>query len=102
MHALYKTSAAGCMALQEKMGRYRDMDIGIYKAKEAQIRSILAEMPTAGQIEEILDLARLDMGEFYALYGREKLLDAVLYAKDLKDRYTVLWLYYDLFGSQAK
>lgn len=102
MHALYKTSAAGCMALQEKMGRYRDMDIGIYKAKEAQIRSILAEMPTAGQIEEILGLARLDMGEFYALYGREKLLDAVLYAKDLKDRYTVLWLYYDLFGSQAK
>ena len=23
---------------------------------------------------------------------------AVTYGKDLKDRYTVLWLYYDLFG----
>ena len=22
------------------------------------------------------------------------------YAKELKDRYTVLWLYYDLFGGQ--
>lgn len=23
---------------------------------------------------------------------------ALLYAKDLKDRYTVLWIYYDLLG----
>jgi len=41
------------------------------------------------------------MGEFYRLYSPEKLRDAVLYAKDLKDRYTVLWLHYDLFGAEA-
>jgi hypothetical protein len=40
----------------------------------------------------------LDVNEFYALYGKEKIKDAILYAKDLKDRYTVLWLNYDLFG----
>ena len=28
----------------------------------------------------------------------EKTRAAIWYAKDLKDRYTVLWLYYDLFG----
>ena len=27
----------------------------------------------------------------------KKIEDAVLYAKDLKDRYTVLWLYYNYF-----
>ena len=40
----------------------------------------------------------LEMADFYRLYGKEKIENAILYAKDLKDRYTVLWLYYDLFG----
>ena len=29
------------------------------------------------------------------MYGREKIEKAVLYAKDLKDRYSVLWMNYD-------
>ena len=36
------------------------------------------------------------MEEFYSLYGEDTLRDAVAYAKDLKDRYTVLWLAYEL------
>ena len=32
--------------------------------------------------------------EYRIRYGEEKIRDAVKYAKDLKDRYTVLWLYY--------
>lgn len=28
------------------------------------------------------------------LYGQKKIDDAILYAKDLKDRYSVLWLAY--------
>ena len=32
------------------------------------------------------------MKEFVNLYGEAKIKDAVHYAKDLKDRYTVLWL----------
>ena len=35
---------------------------------------------------------------FYDLYDSEKIKNAILYAKDLKDRYTVLWMNYDLFG----
>ena len=98
MHALYKTSADGCIALQEKMGRYRNTTISTYLSKEKEIRNILAEIPTAQQTEAILSRAGFDIREFYALYGKEKITDAVFYAKDLKDRYTVLWLYYDLFG----
>ena len=59
-------------------------------------------MPGASEIEETLNLAGLDMSEFYATYPAEKIKDAITYAKDLKDRYTVLWLYYDLFGGTNK
>ena len=31
----------------------------------------------------------------------KKIADAISYAKELKDRYTVLWMYYDLFGPRA-
>ena len=89
------------MALQEKMGRYENNNAQMYGNKEAEIRQILAEMPTAAEIENMLSLVELDMNEFYALYGNEKINDAILYAKDLKDRYTVLWMYYDFLGGEA-
>ena len=41
-------------------------------------------------------MGRLDIAEFEKMYGTEKIQDAILYAKDLKDRYTVLWVAYDL------
>lgn len=100
MERIYKDVAQGCIDLQKKMGRYDQCDIKALKEKEAQIREILAEMPTADEIEDMLRLAELDIKEFYALYGEAKIKDAILYAKDLKDRYTVLWLYYDLFGGK--
>ena len=40
----------------------------------------------------------LSYEDFIGLYGKDKIDDAILYAKDLKDRYTVLWTYYDLFN----
>ena len=57
-------------------------------------------MPSADDIIKMLVVAGFDMREFYDLYRAEKINDAVSYAKDLKDRYTVLWLYYDLFGKE--
>ena len=36
------------------------------------------------------------MEAFTEAYSPEKIQNALFYAKDLKDRYTVLWLYYDL------
>ena len=58
-------------------------------------------MPTADEITQMLALAGFDMADFYRLYGKEKIQDAILYAKDLKDRYTVLWINYDLFGGDS-
>ena len=41
----------------------------------------------------------LDLAQFDALYGEKKIDDALKFAKDLKDRYSVLWMYYDLLVS---
>ena len=98
MDRIYGSVGSSCVALQDKMGRYEQNMAPIYKEKEAAIRVLLAEVPTAAEIEEMLAAVGLDMSEFYKLYSTEKINDAILWAKDLKDRYTVLWLYFDLFG----
>lgn len=96
MQATYGKVANGCIKLQEKMGRYNQNRLPIYKEKEQEIKGILSKMPTSKQIKEMLSLCELDISEFYKLYGKKKIENAVRYAKDLKDRYTVLWYNYDL------
>ncbi len=92
---------AGCVALQKKVGAYERDLTSVYLAKEAEIKKILAEMPSAEEILSLLATVGLAMEEFTSLYGEEKIATAIRHAKDLKDRYTVLWLYYDLFGEEA-
>jgi hypothetical protein len=92
--------AEGCVALQKRVGAYMRDLTPVYKEKEAEIKAILAEVPSAKALEATLSLVHLDMNDFYALYGEERITEAVRYAKDLKDRYTVLWLWYDLFGEE--
>ncbi len=88
----------GCFNLHKKLGTYDKNRYQIYVDKQNEIKEILKEMPTAKQVEEILQKVGYDKKEFYALYGAEKIKQAVVYAKDLKDRYSVLWLNYDLNG----
>ncbi|MBQ4119225.1 MAG: sn-glycerol-1-phosphate dehydrogenase [Clostridia bacterium] len=98
--SIYKQVADECLALQDKIGNYTADRINVYLEKEVEIKQILSEVPSYDDIFDMLDLVGLDMKEFYALYGEERIKNAVLYAKDLKDRYTVLWLNYDLFGDK--
>lgn len=102
MTRIYGPVAQGCIALQDRVGLYKKDMLPVYQAKEPEIRQILAGMPKASEIEAMLNAVDLDMKEFHQLYSREKLADAVFYAKELKDRYTVLWMYYDLFGGRQK
>ena len=87
-----------CIKLQDRIGNYTRDRLPIYLEKENEIRDILREMPSADKIKEMLELAKIDYSEFFGLYGKNKINTAIHYAKDLKDRYTVLWMYYDLFG----
>ncbi len=98
MDRVYGSVGASCVALQDKMGRYGEDRLTVYREKESAIRAILAEMPTALEIEQMLLPAALHVEELFATYGKDKIADAVRYAKDLKDRYTVLWMNYDVNG----
>lgn len=98
---IYTKVANGCIELQEKVGNYKADRLSVYLENEAEIKAILSEMPSAGRINEILSNVGLDINEFYTLYGKQHIRDAVKYAKELKDRYTCLWLNYDLFGGKA-
>ena len=97
---IYKQVAKGCIDLQNKVGYYKTDRSQIYVDKKEEILSILKEMPTACEINEMLETAGLDINEFYKLYGVDKVASAVKYAKELKDRFTVLWLNYDLQNGQ--
>lgn len=97
---IYGPVAEGCIALQDRVGRYQKDMLSVYKAKEQEIRNVLAEMPAAVDIRNMLEAVGLEMDAFDKMYTSQKIRDAVAYAKELKDRYTVLWLYYDLFGVQ--
>ena len=86
-----------CIALQNKVDHYNTARrLPIYREKQAEIRAVLTEMPSPEQILTILERGGLSLPEFYAFYGEDVIRDAIRYAKELKDRYTVLWVAHDL------
>ena len=95
---IYSTSAEEVIRLQDKMGWYQEEAFENVRGKWDAIRALLAEAPTEAQMKQIVARIGLDYSDFEALYGKAKLMDAVAYAKDLKDRYTVLWLAYQYCG----
>ena len=86
-----------CIALQKKVNHYNtEGRLPIYREKCEKIRAVLSEMPSPEAILSILSRGGLELSEFYAFYGEDVIRDAVRYAKELKDRYTVLWVAHDL------
>ena len=94
---IYTKAADGIIALQEKLGWYEVDRCSIYKEKWSAIKEVLKEAPTTSQMTDYLKGIDLDISEFEKTYGEEKIENALLFAKDLKDRYSVLWMYFDLF-----
>jgi len=97
LNAIYETAAKEIIALQDKMGWYEIDRVPTYKEKWNEIKDVLREVPSCEEIKAYIESVGLDLKEFTELYGEEKIANALKYAKDIKDRYTVLWMYYDLF-----
>ncbi len=95
---IYGKVADEVLALQKKLGWYDIDRVKIYRDQWPKLREVLAQAPTAEQMLALTERIGLSYDEFTKLYGKEKINDALLYAKDLKDRYSVLWMYYDLLG----
>ena len=93
---VYTSVADGVIALQDKLGWYREDRCAVYAEKWQEIKAILAEAPASDEMVAYLSSVGLDIADFEKLYGQQKIADALKYAKDLKDRYSVLWMYYDL------
>ncbi len=95
---IYSGVADGVITLQDKLGWYLKDDSTVVYEKWDEIKEILKEAPTPDEFIKMLSAVGLDFDKFKALYGDEKIKNAVRYAKDLKDRYTVLWLDFVYFG----
>lgn len=93
----YDAAAEGVIELQDKLGWYNIDYMSIYKNKWADILDVLRDTPSSAELVDYLNSIELDINEFTRLYSDEKIAAAISLAKDLKDRYTVLWLYYTLF-----
>lgn len=94
---IYSTSAEEVIALQERLGWYEKDDSAEVLAKWDEALKIMKNMPSSEEFISMIEAVGLDYKEFEKLYGEEKIADALLYAKDLKDRYSILWLNYFYF-----
>ena len=96
---IYGSVADEVLALQKKLGWYekRGERHEIYKEKWGEIKQLLSRAPSTEEMLSILSSVNMSYSDFVDFYGEKKIKDAYLYSKDLKDRYTVLWLYSDLF-----
>ena len=94
IRAIYTEAAEGVIALQNKLGWYeRDLQ-PVYDTKWEEIKTVLKEVPSSEELIGYLKSVGLDIADFENLYGTEKIKDSILYAKDLKDRFSVLWVNY--------
>ena len=87
---VYGGVAEGVIGLQDRLSWHEN---GFPEPSWDAVKKILSEVPSSKELESILSGAGLFMEDFYAMYGKDKIADAIRYGKDLKDRYTVLWLY---------
>ncbi len=90
---IYKDSWKEVWDLQEKCGWYKKDLQSVYIEKWDEICKVLSECPTAQSCVKMLETVGLETDEFEKMYGLEKIKDGIKWGKDLKDRYTVLWLY---------
>ena len=95
---IYRDRAKEVAGLQAEAGRYEKDMTARYAAQWGEILAILGECPTAAEIEKMLLSVGFDLSAFEKMYGADRIADGKLWGKDLKDRYSVLWLYFDLFG----
>ena len=97
---IYGDFAKEVLKIQEEAHSYEKDRNAQYEIVWPEIIHILSECPSAEEITQTFLDAGYDMAAFENLYGKEKIRDAQVYGKDLKDRYSVLWLHYALFGEE--
>lgn len=93
IRSIYGSVAQGVIDLQIKLDSYRVYAENTLRVDPQQIRACLDEAPSAQEMADIIGSVGLRFEDFESFYGKQVIEDAVRWGKDLKDRYTVLWLY---------
>ncbi len=97
---IYGAMAPSVAELQEKTGFYdpaaRAKRLETIRAHWEEIAAILAGAPSGEAIEGILADTGFDQKVFYNTYGTRIIGESIVWAKDLKDRYTLFNLLDDL------
>ena len=98
MYRVYGPVAPGVIELQDRLDSYRVYCQNTLTADWDAVCQCLCEAPTAAQMRKIIEDVGLCYDDFESFYSASVLADAVKWGKDLKDRYTVLWLYHSFFS----
>ena len=64
------------------------------------ICTLLQSCPSPEQTERMLTDVGFEKDAFVLLYGERKIRDGMFFGKDLKERFSVLWPYYELFSGE--
>ena len=95
---IYTSAADDVAALQRDAKSYETDLKPTYIDQWEEIKVILSKCPSTDDCKRMIEAVGLHLSECEELYGDQKIRDAMLYGKDLKNRYSVLWLYYALFS----
>ena len=95
---IYGSVSQGVIDLQNKLDSYKVYGENTMNTNWQQIRACLAEAPDVEEMSAIIESIGLRWEDFEVFYGKRVLEDAIHWGKDLKDRYTVLWLYNQFFA----
>ena len=100
--AVYKNFADEVIKLQDEAGRYEKDISETYRKNWPQVLEILAECPKPEEIWQMMADVGMQWPAFEQMYGEEKIRRGLWLAKDLKDRYSVLWLYDQMFFTESE
>ncbi len=96
MEEVFGKLSSEVIALQEKVGFYQKNRLEVIKEKWEEIVVCIEEASKGEYLEELLRKSGLLMETFTDFYDEDIIRTCIAYAKDLKDRYTVLWLLNDI------
>ena len=96
---IFGNYAKEVISLQNSAGRYDNPVFDKYLDNWDKVLEILAECPTADEIRTMLTDAGIDLSAFRKLYDKNRIENGMWFAKDIKDRYSVL-LFLNLWGAE--
>lgn len=104
---VYASLSPEVKRLQKETGFYDTNRIQNIRQKWSEIKAVLMEAPSRPEMEQLLECAGYHIPKFVDFYTEDVIRTGIEYAKDLKNRYTLLNLLQDVglirrFASQMQ